>query len=679
MSRKWVLLLMGEPHLRRLYVRLLDRRGHDVQTSRDISDADRLIRGGNLDLAVIDSDLDEEAISSHLEEWTALDEAPPLVLLTTPESGDAAEDAALRSTPPLDVDLVLQKPIAPMEFGIQIDQMLDNEQPSTLQRDSIIEREFDAIQQEFVSQLDQDLHHLEELWNRFCECTDSPQRSAMRLRRTVAPIRSAARQFGFAELADDLEGFESFLDPFLLPEAQVHDDQLQRGHALLEALRTSSQQLQVHHPAVAPLTHAQEKPRTLLVIDPDEQFLERIEAFSDQFMLRVRTARDIDEALPQVRTPLVTGVILSISATSSPASLRDSIDELRDASPLSPLPVALMGENSEQLDNVRGLWAGASALISKPLTASTFSRVTSRLAALHRAQKSSLLVIEPDEDFAGFLATHLETRHTAVHYHDQPRSLFEELERHRPDLLLLSTHVRGVSAFDVCRALRAIPRWRPLPIVLTARRRQPETRLAAYQCGADDMICHQISSEELRARIRVRLERIRMLRERADRDSLTGLLTRRAFLEQLAARLSGAERHKRPLAFALLDIDHFKQVNDTYGHPAGDQVLRKLGQLLRDCFRIEDLRARWGGEEFAVVLVDETTSTAEQALERVLAEFSDIRFTGADDESFQVTFSGGIAQYPIDGRDPEVLLSTADARLLRAKEGGRNQLVTGGD
>ncbi|MFU8802454.1 MAG: GGDEF domain-containing protein, partial [Bradymonadaceae bacterium] len=106
-----------------------------------------------------------------------------------------------------------------------------------------------------------------------------------------------------------------------------------------------------------------------------------------------------------------------------------------------------------------------------------------------------------------------------------------------------------------------------------------------------------------------------------------------------------------------------------------DRVLMTLGQLLLNRFRIEDLRARWGGEEFTVVLVNETHGVAQKALQRVLNEFSQIDFYGDGGEVFHVTFSAGIAQFPHDGVDAESLLRTADARLMNAKQSGRNRII----
>lgn len=218
-----------------------------------------------------------------------------------------------------------------------------------------------------------------------------------------------------------------------------------------------------------------------------------------------------------------------------------------------------------------------------------------------------------------------------------------------------------------------------MPIIFFAHHDQSDLRLRAYQAGADDFLTDDLSTAELRARIEVRLEHLQFIRERSDRDSLTGLWTRRGFIDQFHARLSEARRHQRGLALCLLDVDRFKEVNDTHGHLAGDNVLRQLGELLQERFRAEDLRGRWGGEEFTVVLVDQEAQRARQVLKRVLDEFASLRFHSSySGRIFQVTFSAGIAEFPRDGQDLESLISAADGRLLRAKGSGRQAIFLDG-
>src|SRR5262249_26469511 len=147
------------------------------------------------------------------------------------------------------------------------------------------------------------------------------------------------------------------------------------------------------------------------------------------------------------------------------------------------------------------------------------------------------------------------------------------------------------------------------------------SRVAAFDAGADDYLGKPLVAEELLARVHVRLERRRLLREMTERDQLTRCLSRRALLDALASRLSESRRHARGVSLALLDADRFKSVNAAYGLLVGHHVLAALGRLLGARFRLEDLRGRWGGEEFVVVLPGESAATTAAVLSRLLDEF----------------------------------------------------------
>jgi len=165
-----------------------------------------------------------------------------------------------------------------------------------------------------------------------------------------------------------------------------------------------------------------------------------------------------------------------------------------------------------------------------------------------------------------------------------------------------------------------------------------------------------------------------MVQDRADRDGLTGLLIRRAFNDALLALMASAKRRGSTVAVCLIDLDHFKSINDTYGHLAGDRVLSALGRLLSSSFRVEDLRGRWGGEEFVVAFSDESAGSAKAILERARHEFVRFYFDGEHGERFQATFSAGIACYPEAGQTIEEVFKVADRRLYAVKEAGRNQI-----
>jgi diguanylate cyclase (GGDEF)-like protein len=220
--------------------------------------------------------------------------------------------------------------------------------------------------------------------------------------------------------------------------------------------------------------------------------------------------------------------------------------------------------------------------------------------------------------------------------------------------------------------LRTSAAWQDLPILFLSARNDVQSRIAAFDAGADDYLTKPVVEAELLARVKVRLERLRLLRDRADRDSLTGLMLRRAFIEGLKTRLTEARRHGRVLTLCLLDLDQFKLTNDRHGHLAGDRVLATLGKLLASRFRAEDLRGRWGGEEFILAFPGESSETIAGVLSRTLSEFRTISFSSENGGTFTSSFSAGIASFPEDGETPEALLARADRRLYEAKASGRS-------
>jgi len=165
-------------------------------------------------------------------------------------------------------------------------------------------------------------------------------------------------------------------------------------------------------------------------------------------------------------------------------------------------------------------------------------------------------------------------------------------------------------------------------------------------------------------------------------DELTGLLTSKSFFSELRREAGRAEADGRPFCVLMMDLDHFKQVNDTYGHLVGSQTLEEIGTLITRALRAGDVAARFGGEEFAAFLLDADSAQALVAAERVRATieahtFATVRRGAATDEaaSFHITISIGVASFPTDGRDPIELIELADTALYRAKQSGRNRVM----
>jgi diguanylate cyclase (GGDEF)-like protein len=202
-----------------------------------------------------------------------------------------------------------------------------------------------------------------------------------------------------------------------------------------------------------------------------------------------------------------------------------------------------------------------------------------------------------------------------------------------------------------------------------------DRQFAALRMGGDEFLTKPIEDEHLVAAVRVRAERARALGELVVVDSLTGLLRHGSLKEQLATELVRARRAGTPVSFAMLDVDHFKLVNDSYGHPAGDRVLRSLARTLQRRVRKTDSIGRYGGEEFAVVLPDARAADAFQLLEEVREAFASTEQQHGR-ATFNVTLSGGVVEATGD-HSPDELVRAADDALYRAKREGRNKICLG--
>ena len=413
----------------------------------------------------------------------------------------------------------------------------------------------------------------------------------------------------------------------------------------------------------------------VLAVDADGLVREQLEQLGRERLLDVVAVATPDEALAAARERRFEAVLVDASLGPIASELAHGLRRLPG---YERVPLAFLSEQVDVDHRVTAAHAGASLFLVKPIDPYAFGAAVDQMLAFGREEKMRVLVVDDDPDFAASVAAVLEHDGIAVRTAPDATRLVDALDEARPDLLLLDAMLPYVSGWDAIRIVRTTPEWRDVPILFLTGRTDLASRIAAFEAGADDYLAKPLVPEELLARVRVRLDRRRMLREMTERDSLTRCLSRRALLDALARRLSEARRHAQTLSLALLDVDRFKRVNDAYGHLVGDHVLVALGRLLNERFRLEDVRGRWGGEEFVIVFPNECAPTAAAVLSRVLDEFRRLPFRSERGDRFFVTFSAGIASFPADGASVDALIRAADARLYEAKRGGRGHVVVAG-
>jgi len=254
-----------------------------------------------------------------------------------------------------------------------------------------------------------------------------------------------------------------------------------------------------------------------------------------------------------------------------------------------------------------------------------------------------------------------------------------------PDLILLDLVLPGLDGYQVCRLIKQEIATRDIPVIMLTSKASPADKVRGLEMGAADYLTKPFDEGELVARVNTHLklkqlyetlqEKNRQLQELANLDGLTGLYNHRFFQETVSRDFQRAHRYHESLSCIMLDIDHFKKFNDTYGHQTGDMVLKTLGGLLRQLMRDSDLAARYGGEEFALLLYHASSPETLVVGERLRKTIEKHQFRQGD-LLLKVTISAGLASFPHpEIVDAKTLIECADKALYRAKKEGRNRIV----
>jgi diguanylate cyclase (GGDEF)-like protein len=410
----------------------------------------------------------------------------------------------------------------------------------------------------------------------------------------------------------------------------------------------------------------------LLIVDSDKALAEQLVEEARSRELRAEMASDLSAARELLAGCRPDVVLLDLSVPQDTWNTLQLLEELAARDPA--VPTLILTWHDSLIDRVEVARRGASGFLQKPLPPSEVLDAVIQLLNRMSALESKVLIVDDDPLVLASVKALLESQRIRVITLDEPLRFWETFERTSPNLLILDVEMPHLNGLELCRVIRNDPRWYGIPILFLTVHTDAETVQRVFAAGADDFVGKPIVCPELLTRIGNRLEHARLYRAFVETDPLTGVANRRKSTTMLNQLIRMASRFHQPFTFSMLDLDHFKQINDKYGHAVGDQVLRKLGKTLLRTFRAEDVVARWGGEEFVVGTFGMPEQDAVQRMTGMLEAFRQELFTTAEGLEFHVTFSAGVAQYPEDGVELQSLYRAADYALYQAKKGGRNRV-----
>ncbi|WP_341706713.1 diguanylate cyclase [Halopseudomonas sp.] len=525
-----------------------------------------------------------------------------------------------------------------------------------------------VLEERFRQRLNDELDALNQLANQL----QTNPAALQDLRDRLHKLAGSSGTFGYAKLGERCRELEV--------QAQAELDAPQPSPQALDALGIATQHL---HLLLQHNENSQDEPQRLEPLSSDDGEQRHIGLLIQDPAMREQMERTLSSFGYQIScfaTPATmqgAGLDAVIIDASPPGSrlLEDTIFHKPCAQALPLLVISSQDNFHSRLQAVR---AGATGFFTKPVD---LPELESRLERCFNTQQGGpfrVLIVDDDTELSARYALVLSNAGMLIDTLSDPNQLLDKMHNFSPEVVLMDLSMPEYSGPELAQVIRLNDDWLRVPIVYLSAETNAERQMSALLKAGDDFITKPISDSALLTTVYARAQRARMVSDALARDSLTGLLKHADIKEQVELEGERAQRSKTPLAIAMIDIDHFKQVNDQHGHASGDSVIRALSNLLRQRLRKVDRLGRYGGEEFVAVLPGCSQQDAVNILDNIRQAFEALQFS-AEQSQFNCTFSAGISTCSAPEWDTSALLEQADRALYHAKKAGRNRICTAGE
>ncbi len=532
-----------------------------------------------------------------------------------------------------------------------------------------LQSQLQALNQKFAERLAEELAELERLAEQLSQAHEPEQRRqrVLDVHERLHRLAGTAGTFGFTALGQRSRLLEHSADSWL----QATNPDPQSLADFVQALRQLATDAPLDDPANSPFEQheANEPPDAhriyLLECDPAAgqemcqtlgNFGYEVLLFQEIALLQTAMNGQLPDALIISRHD---GELEQVSA------LQQTLE--------TPLPLLVIDHREDFDSQLAAVRAGAKGYFTRPVDVTRLENRLESCLNLQLNEPYRVLIIDDDVDLAARYSLVLRNSQMLVQTLTDPGELFEVMRTFNPEILLLDVNMPELSGPELAQIIRLNDEWLRVTIIYLSAETDVNRQMAALLKAGDDFITKPISDNALIAAVFSHAQRARSLSTALSRDSLTGLLKHADIKEHVAMEVERSLRSGLPASVVMLDLDHFKRVNDQYGHAAGDNVIRSLANLMHQRLRRIDSLGRYGGEEFVAVLPNCTAEQAWRIFDEIRQRFSELRFH-AGGQTFNVTLSAGISA--TDGHaSASTLLEHADQALYAAKHKGRNQIA----
>lgn len=538
---------------------------------------------------------------------------------------------------------------------------------------SKLEQQLAKLHQQYMERLQADIPLLASEVSALATLPVQPDWRAMvlSLKHKFHTLAGSAGTFGLPQLGKLAKNLELQLKDWMAEESAPDMPAINSFMTIFQQVQYAHQSgHQVMNLTSARLDMLHDQKALIYVLEDDEETAQHLTLTLATFGYQIQSYKRIAELDLALKARLPDALILDISLPDEEQTGLEYIADFQK-SLVEALPVLVLTSHDSFGHHLQAVRIGARGYFIKPLNTTALEARLQRLLAVRRREPFRVLIVDDDQLLAEHYALVLQGAGLRAEILLDPSKIYDGLNRFRPDVVLLDVLMPGCSGPELAQLIRLQDEWLSVPIIYLSSETDSERQLAALVKGGDDFLTKPITDTALIVAVFARAQRARQLADMMTKDSLTGLLQHARVKERLSHELQRCERTGEPLSVVMLDIDHFKKVNDSYGHLIGDQVISSLANLLKQQLRKTDIIGRYGGEEFLLILPDCNQQQALGLVEQLRQSFASLPFS-FDHHNFHCTFSAGISQAKSTD-ETDQLIDQADKALYCSKHGGRNQ------